>query len=353
MRARRGWSGQVDHLAPEPGGAVRLVPVEARPARRAASRASARARAGGGSRNGSAAGVGAPDGQLERQPGQVGMADLGVGERPARRMLDLRPQPHGHARARGARPGRPAGRPTPSRRARSRDGSARCRRRTRAAGPGRRRPRSTRPRPSGWSRRCRWPARPCAGRAGRARGRRPARRRAAPRRAGGRRRASAATASRSSVAVRRISPAPGRNTSTSPSGSARSTARTAPTTAGSRCWRGRRGSPPDVDRVGPALAASRPAPASAVAAEQRRHAARRRAWPTSRGCAGRGAGAGGRRGRGRGRGRPAGCARGTRRRSTSPTPSSAGSRCRRRVRMPSVTTSMRVAGPTARSSRVR
>ena len=49
-----------------------------------------------------------------------------------------------------------------------------------------------------------------------------------------------------------------------------------------------------------------------------------------------------------GRDRRPGCARGIRRRCTRPTPSSAGSSCSMRVRMPSVTTSMRVCGPTSR-----
>ena len=65
------------------------------------------------------------------------------------------------------------------------------------------------------------------------------------------------------------------------------------------------------------------------------------------------AGAAGSRGRARGRGRRAGCARGTRRRSPARRASSAGSCCSIRVRMPSVTTSMRVRGPTRVSSRVR
>ena len=122
-----------------------------------------------------------------------------------------------------------------------------------------------------------------------------------------------------------------------------------PTTAGFEARRrGRRGQPTGTSTGNgrPALARHDRCPGAGVAAEQRRHPARRRAWPTSRGGAGRAAGAGGRRGPGPGRGRPAGCARGTRRRSTSPTPSSDGSRCSRRVRMPSVTTSIRVAGPT-------
>ena len=131
---------------------------------------------------------------------------------------------------------------------------------------------------------------------------------------------------------------PGRRRRRPPAGP---TARRRPRRA--RAGRGRRG----AHRTSTGWAASRWSPPAPGRVQPRRPAGRRRgrrrAWPTWRGCAGRAAGAGGRRGPGPGPRRPAGCARGTRRRS--PGRRRRGwSFCRRRVRMPSVTTSTRCRG---------
>ena len=243
MRARRGCTGRATISRPASVGTARrpsTASIEGRPARRAAGGLVERP----GRRwveEGQVGHVGAPHGQLQGQPGQVGLADLGLGERPAAACSTF-----DHRRTATPGPSRPA-RPArwsadAARRARSPAGSARWWRRTAGGGPGRRRPRSTRPRPSGWSRRCRWRAPPCAGRAGRGQGgvlvvggQGPVeqvdvdrRRRAALRRAARR--------------CARISPAPGRNTSTSPSGSAQHPWRTA-ATAPARCARGAGGAP--------------------------------------------------------------------------------------------------------------
>ncbi len=53
------------------------------------------------------AGVGAPHRQLQRQPGEVGLADLRLPVAPAGRVLDLGPQPHRHARSEAPGPPRP------------------------------------------------------------------------------------------------------------------------------------------------------------------------------------------------------------------------------------------------------
>ena len=196
----------------------------------------------------------APRRQLEHQPGQVDLGDLGgpVG-RPAA-VLDLAPQPVGDARL---------GAPGPPGSLVGRVAADRHRRQARHAGADveARRPGQPavdddprRPRRSATSRRCRWPARPGAVPAATARARGPARPATARRPAGARRRpARPRPASRS--AARRISPMPGRKTSTSPGLVAQRPVtgrRRRPARGGRRAG----GAPAHVDGVGAALAST-------------------------------------------------------------------------------------------------
>ena len=172
------------------------------------------------------------------------------------------------------------------------------------------------------------------------------RRRQGCRAAGGRRRRRAGRASRS--ATRRMAGAPGRKTSTSPSigpdrlvdGGHHRVERTIPRAAEAASAR-RRGT------SGPGCPRRRTSPPA------RRPVARRRAWPTWPAAAGRGGARPGRRAPAPGRGRWCRWRSWTSSNTTRPVPGRLGSACRRRVRMPSVTTSTRVPAPTRRSSRVR
>ncbi len=60
-----------------------------------------------GVEEGQVGGVGAPDGELEGQPGEIHARDLRIGMRPAGGVLQLRPKAVGHARAGASRPSRP------------------------------------------------------------------------------------------------------------------------------------------------------------------------------------------------------------------------------------------------------
>ena len=226
--------------------------------------------------------VGAPGGQLQGQARQVGLADLGLGVRPPGGVVDLRPQADGCARPEaagaarpllGRRPGdghglqpgqpragvehRPPGQPGVDDHPHALDGEAGL------GDVGGQHDLA----PAGQAR--------GQGRVLLAGGQRPVEPVDVDR-AGAR-----PSSSRSASATRSISPAPGRNTSTSPPSSARRADRTAATTAGSSRSRGPPGRPPQLDGMGRlslvttgAGPASEPSPsraATAVAVERGRH----------------------------------------------------------------------------------
>ena len=147
--------------------------------------------------------------------------------------------------------------------------------------------------------------------------------------------------SRSSISVRRISPAPGRRPAPNRARPrARAQPHRQPAARSARADRGRdNGYRPETRGRRSRSAAPRRRPHRPGA----RRRVRRRASPTSPGCAGPRADRAARRGRAQARDRHRASARGTRRTAPPPRPSSAGSSSTRRVNTPSVTTSIRVA----------
>ncbi len=248
----------------------------------------------------------APHGEVEHEAREVGGEDFRRRIGRQARGLRLVPEAQAHARLGAAR----ASAPLVGGGARDahglQPGQPDAGLEARHAGEAADRPRCARPRWSGWSRRWRWRAPPCAGPAGRGRWRGPARADRARHRAGRcrrpdrgppRARPARCGGSRRRRAGRR---APSRSRS-----SARAARR--PSSAG-RWARADRGRDSGSRRGRRALSSRSPAPRRAALPR-----GRRRAWRTSPGCAGPRAARLAHPRRGRGRDRRRGCAHGTRR----------------------------------------